>query len=258
MFRPRLIATAPALLAGLLATGCATVGLEDLAAPAPVPVGSCVAVGFMGGLDAWDDRSKGARRLALDLRDPAGDRYAETLENRRLDLATEFVRRSLDADVDGALSPSERRRSRWVIYGQSLGGNSATWLARRLAALGVEVELLLLLDSVGPWDKLVPDNVDHAVALFQDEGWLIRGEASPAAVDPAATIVTRQEFDYDRPPGSTISIADLPWWKTAFRVAHSRMDRDPRVWEVARSLILEACGSQVGRGQNRSPLASRR
>lgn len=212
----------------------------------------------MGGLDAWDDRSKGARRLALDLRDRAAGRYAETLENRRLDLATEFVRRSLDADGDGALSPSERRRARWVIYGQSLGGNSATWLARGLALLGVEVELLLLLDSVGPWDEPVPGNVDHTVAMFQDEGWLIRGEASPAAVDPTATIVTRLEFDYDQPPESTISIADLPWWKTAFRVAHSRMDRDPHVWEAARSLILETCRSQVRSDQNRSPFASRR
>ncbi|HUF88568.1 MAG TPA: hypothetical protein VMR66_01155 [Gemmatimonadota bacterium] len=228
----------------MLAAGCATVGLEDLTAPTPVPAGSCVAIGFMGGLDAWNDRSKGARRLALDLRDPAESRYAETFENRRLDLATEFVRRSLDADRDGALGPAERERARWVIYGQSLGGNSATWLARRLADLGIEVELLLLLDSVGPWDEPVPDNVRHAVALFQDEGWFIRGEASPAAVDPAATTVTRREFDYDLPPGSTISIADLPWWKTAFRVAHSRMDRDPRVWEVARSLTAEACGAR--------------
>jgi pimeloyl-ACP methyl ester carboxylesterase len=235
----------------LLGIGCATIELGDLSTPAPVPPGSCVTIGFLGGLDGWNDPSKAARRLALDLREPARRRYAEALENRRLDVALELVRRSLDADRDGSLSLQERARARWVIYGQSLGGGSATWLAWRLAGLGVPVELLLLIDSVGRWDERIPGNVRVVAALYQDDGWLIRGESSPELVDPERTGLVLVEFDYDRPPGSAISLGGLPWWKLAFRVAHSRMDRDPRVWERARSLVRAACDDPRPRRQNR-------
>ena len=231
----------PLLPLALLAIGCATVEIEDLSTPSPVPAGSCLAIGFLGGLDRWDDASKAARRLALDLRDPAAGRYAETLENRRLDVALALVLRSLDADRDGALSSRERARARWVIYGQSLGGGTATWLAWRLESLGIPVELLLLLDSVSWYDEPIPPNVRLAAALYQDDGWLIRGESSPEPADPSRTRLVLVEYDYGRPPGSAISLEGLPWWKLAFRLAHSRMDRDPRVWEKARSLVRAAC-----------------
>jgi pimeloyl-ACP methyl ester carboxylesterase len=240
----RFPATDLLLPCALLASSCATVELENLSTPAPVPAGSCMTIGFMGGLDGWSDATKAARRLALDLREPAHRRYAETLENRRLDIALELVRRSLDVDRDGSLSPRERVRARWVIYGQSLGGGSATWLAWRLAELGVPVDLLLLVDSVGHWDGRIPGNVRVAAALYQDDGWLIRGESTPELVAPERTALVRVEYDYDRPPGSAISLEGLPWWKLAFRVAHSRMDRDPRVWEKARSLARAACADE--------------
>ncbi|HET9333989.1 MAG TPA: hypothetical protein VFQ21_10465 [Gemmatimonadota bacterium] len=230
----------------LLAIACATIEIEDLSTPSPLPPGSCVTIGFLGGLDRWNDPSKRARRFALELRDAAAGRYAETLENRRLDVATALVWRSLDADRDGSLSPAERQRARWVIYGQSLGGGSATGLAWRMAALGIPVELLLLLDSVSWYDKPIPVNVRVAAALFQDEGWMIRGESDPTVVDPRRTHRILEEYDYDRPPGSAISLAGLPWSKLAFRVAHSRMDRDPRVWERARALALSACSAEPG------------
>ena len=228
-------------VAALLAIGCATVEIDDLSTPMPVPAGSCVTVGFLGGLDRWDDGSKGARRLALALRDPAGRRYAETFENRRLDVARSFVLQALDADQDGALTPAELQRARWVIYGQSLGGGSAVGLAWRLESLGVPVELLVLLDSVSWFDEPIPPNVGLAAALYQDEGWVIRGESDPRLSDPRRTRRTLEEFDYDRPPGSTISLRGLPWTKLVLRVAHSRMDRDPRVWERARHLARAAC-----------------
>jgi hypothetical protein len=236
------VPTAPALAAvALLATGCATVELEDLSTPRPVPAGSCVTIGFLGGLDAWDDPSKGARRLALELRDLESGHYAETLENRRLDVATELVRKALDADRDASLSRVELRRARWIIYGQSLGGGSATLLAWRLHDLGVPVELLLLVDSVSRWDEAIPPNVRTAAALYQDDGWFVRGESTSVPVDAATTALVIEEFDYDRLPGSAISLRGLPWWKLAFRVAHSRMDRDPRVWDRARHLARAAC-----------------
>lgn len=234
--------TTPALLTvALLAFGCATAELEDLSTPMPVPSGSCVTIGFLGGMDRWNDPSKGARRLALEVRDPTAGNYAETLENRRLDTAVELVLRSLDVDRDGRLSEGERGRVRWVVYGQSLGGGSAVALAWQLESLGVAVELLLLLDSVSWYDEPIPGNVRLAAALYQDDGWVISGEPDPRLADQGRTRRVLEEFDYDRPPGSAISIEGLPWWKLAFRVAHSRMDRDPRVWERARSLVRAAC-----------------
>ena len=230
-----------AFVATLLAVGCATVELDDLSTPMPVPEGSCVTIGFLGGLDRWNDGSKAARRLALELTDPAGRRYAETLENRRLDVARAFVLGALDADRDGALTQAELRRARWVIYGQSLGGGAAVGLAWRLESLGVPVELLVLLDSVSWYDEPIPRNVRLAAVLYQDDGWVIRGESDPRLTDPARTRRIAEEFDYDRPPGSTISLAGLPWTKLVFRVAHSRMDRDPRVWDRAGQLARSAC-----------------
>jgi hypothetical protein len=228
-------------VATLLAICCATVEIDDLSTPMPVPEGSCVTVGFLGGLDRWDDGSKEARRLALALRDHRGRRYAETFENRRLDVARTFALQALDADRDGALTPAELQRSRWVIYGQSLGGGSAVGLAWRLESLGVPVELLVLLDSVSWFDEPIPPNVRLAAVFYQDEGWVIRGESDPRLAAPRRTRRILEEFDYDRPPGSTISLGGLPWTKLVLRVAHSRMDRDPRVWDRARQLARAAC-----------------
>ncbi|HJR53617.1 MAG TPA: hypothetical protein VJ982_07865 [Gemmatimonadota bacterium] len=241
--------------AALIAIGCATVEIGDLSTPMPVPAGSCVALGFLGGMDRWDDGSKAARRLALDLREPGGRRYAETFENRRLDVATAFVLRALDADGDGALTAAERQRARWVVYGQSLGGGAAVALAWRLESLGVAVETLLLLDSVGWHDEPVPGNVRLVATLYQDDGWVIHGESDPRLADPSATRRIVEEFDYDRPPGSAISLQGLPWWKLALRVAHSRMDRDPRVWERAHDLAHMACADSGVRTADPSPPA---
>ena len=224
------------------AAACGGVRLADLSAPRPVPAGSCVVVGLLGGMDAWDDADKGVRRLALELRDPARAWYAETFENRRVALAHRFVVLALDADRGGAVSDAESRRARTVVYGQSLGGMAAVRLARLLEADGVAVELLVLIDSVGWQDDLVPANVRRVANLYQDDGRVIRGEHPLRAADPAATrILGEWEFEYDEPPGSRIDVDDLPWHKLAFRIAHAKMDRDPRVWRRVGRLIRGAC-----------------
>ncbi len=41
--------------------------------------------------------------------------------------------------------------------------------------------------------------------------------------------------------GAEIFVEDLPWYKIAFRVAHSKMDREPRVWALAEELVRSAC-----------------
>lgn len=222
--------------------GCGGVRLAELDPPRTAPPEGCLVVGLLGGMDAWDDSTKGVRRLALELRDPAAGLRAETFENRRAGRALAFVRRALDADGNGDLSPREARRLRLVIYGQSLGGGAAVALARQLALERVPVELLVLIDSVGRNDGVVPPNVRRVANLYQDDGWFIAGENPVRPRRPAATrVVLQREFEYDRPPGSTIDIGDLPWYKKAFRVAHARMDRDPRVWAAVERLVRDAC-----------------
>lgn len=229
--------------------GCRSVSLRDLATPRPVGSDTCLAIGFLGGRDRWDDPTKGVRRLALSLRDPARGFHAETFENRRTDVALAFVADALDADRDGAVEPAEADRVRLVVYGQSLGGFGASVFARKLAGDGIPIDLLVLIDSVGWGDAIVPPNVRHVANFYQDEGWFVAGEHPLHPLDPDATTVLGEwELEYDEPPGSEIDLGDLPWHKTAFRVAHARMDRDPRLWRRVGRLIEAACaGRDLGR-----------
>jgi hypothetical protein len=221
---------------------CRSVQLPHLETVRGAPPGACVVVGFLGGMDAWDDDTKGVRELALELRDADGGVYAETFENRRIPLALAFVERVLDANRDGAVSADETRRVRLVVYGQSLGGWAAVEFARMLATRLIPVEFLLQIDSVGFGDDEVPANVLRAANFYQDDGWVIAGENPIRATDPSRTqVIGNWRFSYDQPPGSAIDVGDLPWWKKAFRVAHARMDRDPRVWAAAGALIEDAC-----------------
>ncbi len=230
---------------------CRSVQLRHLETVRGAPPGACVVVGFLGGMDAWDDDTKGVRELALELRDADRGVYAETFENRRIPLALAFVERVLDANRDGAVSVDETRRVRLVVYGQSLGGWAAVEFARVLATRLIPVEFLLQIDSVGFGDDEVPANVLRAANFYQDDGWVIAGENPIRATDPSRTqVIGNWRFHYDQPPGSAIDVGDLPWWKKAFRVAHARMDRDPRVWAAAGALIEDACQPGASRRVN--------
>ena len=233
---------APALIA-LLACGSAS--HSGPALPRPIPPGSCLVVGFLGGNDRRDDASKGVRRLALELRREPG-LHAETFENRRLRRALAFVEAALDADRNGAVGAEEAGRAPIVVYGQSLGGWATLVFARLLGTRGVPVRLTLQIDSVGWDDTEVPRNVRWAANLYQDDGRVIAGQNPIRPADPGrTTIVGEWEFDYDRPPGSVIRIDGLPWHKTLLRADHARMDRDPRVWRMAARLVRDACAGRI-------------
>ena len=237
-------ATAPILIA-LAGLGCGSASRSLPAVPHPIPAGSCLVVGFLGGNDRWDDASKGVRRLALELRrDPR--LQAETFENRRVREALGFVEAALDADGDGEVDLDEASRAPVVVYGQSLGGWATLVFARLLGTRGVPVRLTLQIDSVGWSDAVVPPNVRWAANLYQDEGAVIAGQHPIRPADPArTTIVGEWEFDYDRPPGNEIRIDGLPWHKTILRADHARMDRDPRVWRMAERLVEDACQGRI-------------
>ena len=231
---PKALPSAFALLA--LAAGCGGVRIQDLSAKPPLPDGACVVVGFLGGRDRWNDEDKGVRRLALALRDLGRNIFAETFENRRREVAEEFVREAMGGGDSG---------QRLVVYGQSFGGAAVVKFARSLEKLSIPVTLTVQIDSVGRGDDRVPANVRYALNLFQSDGWFIRGEQPIRAEDLEKTVILGNErFEYDRPPGSTIDVADVPWWKLVFRIPHARMDRDERVWDLAGRAIRAACAGE--------------
>ncbi len=224
-----------------LAIGCGGIRIEDIEAPRPVPESSCLIVGFLGGRDAWDDETKGVRQMALRL-EGEENWFAETFENRRRDVALDFFVQALDRDGNGTVVGGESSDVTTVVYGQSFGGAAVVKLARQLEALRIPIRLTVQIDSVGRGDGEIPANVAYAANLYQDNGWFISGENPIVAADPSRTIILGNwKFDYDQPPGVDISVEDLPFYKTAFRVAHSKMDRDPRVWGLAEKLLRSAC-----------------
>lgn len=222
-----------ALVLALLA-GCSPIVLSDVQTPRPAPEGSCLIVGFLGGRDRWDDDTKGVRQLALRLSDPASGLYAETFENRRRGVALDFVRQA----VAGRSLPL-------VVYGQSFGGAAVVKFARQLEAESIPIVLTVQIDSVGRSDGLVPPNVRYAANLYQNNGRFIRGQHPVQAEDPSrTTLLGNARFDYDSKPGSDVSLEAVPWFKRLLRVAHARMDRDPRVWSLVERLVRAACSGE--------------
>ena len=194
-------------------------------------------LGFMGGRDSWNNTEVGVGRMAQRLREQhLPGVHVETVENRKRDLALRLVRESLDLNGDGHLQKAELSTARIIIYGQSFGGAATVKFARQLYALRIPVLLTVQVDSVGLDDSAIPPNVFRAANLYQDNGWLIRGEAPIRARNPEHTeILGNFRFDYD---GSNIDLSHLPWYKTLGRVAHAKMARDPAVWRKVEELIL--------------------
>ena len=214
---------------------------RHFAATTPIEPGDTLILGFMGGRDSWKNTEVGVGRIARRLRERGlPGVHIETAENRKRDLALRLVREALDANRDGHLQPAERLHARVVIYGQSFGGAAVVKFARQLDALDIPILLTVQVDSVGRGDGMIPPNVRAAANIYQDNGRLIRGEAPIRAADPTRTeILGNFRFDYADSP---IDVSDLPWYKTLARIAHAKMDRDPKVWNKVESLILEAIG----------------
>ena len=240
------------LVAATTATSCILRSGQQyrhFSTPTPIEQEDTLILGFMGGRDAWNNTRVGVGRLARRLRQRGlSEVHVETVENRKRDLALRLVREALDTNGDGRLQSAERLQARIVVFGQSFGGAAVVKFARQLDALHVPILLTIQVDSVGRDDGLIPPNVRAAANLYQDNGRLIRGEAPIRAADATRTeILGNFRFDYADSP---IDVSDLPWYKTLARVAHAKMDRDPKVWNKVEALILDA----LGRGDIPVPL----
>jgi hypothetical protein len=66
---------------------------------------------------------------------------------------------------------------------------------------------------------------------------MVKGERHIRAEVPGkTTIISNQEFDYSR---KKIEISEVVWWKKLFRVAHTKMDHDPAVWQMVEKMIMQ-------------------
>lgn len=227
------------IVLGLLPEGMSSRGQRyaSFVTRTPVPPDHYLILGLMGGRDSWDDDRRAVRKLALKIRSmnlPCV--HVETVENTKRRLALELVKKALDQNRDGQLNREERASARLILYGQSFGGAAVVKFARQLKAIDVPVLLTVQIDSVGRNDALIPSNVAHAANLFQSDGIFIRGEPEIRAEDPQKTkILGNFRFDYH---DKKIDLSDVPWFKKAFRVAHTKMEHDPAVWAKVEDLIL--------------------
>lgn len=223
-----------------LQTGCAYLTEQQhfhLSTPTPLNDDHTLVIGFLGGRQRWDDESRGARQLAVRLDEMNIPKVeVETFQNRRRDLAMEFIHKALDRNEDDDLDPQERATARLIIYGQSLGGSAAVKLSKDLEKKDIPVLLTVQVDSVGFNDHLIPSNVLKAANLFQSNDWIFRGEDRISPLDPDATdIIANIEFDYSN---KDVDMSSQPWQRRLFSTPHSMMDADPEVWSIVERLIL--------------------
>lgn len=205
----------------------------------PLARGETLIIGFPGGREKWNNEQQIARRIALRLRRrvPPGI-HIETVENKQRHLAIRLVKEAFDYNRDGALDEQERTSARVILYGQSFGGAAVVKAARELDAIGVPVMLSVQIDSVGVGDEVIPGNVARAANLYQDEGWLIRGEKKIRAADSSRTeIIGNFRYSYR---GKEIDLSSRPWWKRLARTTHTKMEYDPEVWQKVEALIFES------------------
>lgn len=226
----------------LIATAlCCTVlraqRLSDLATPTPLPPGTTLVIGFLGGYERWDDEHRSIRQLTLKLRKRPGV-FAESISNHNQTVALKLIRRALDTNRNGRLDPEERAKARIILYGQSWGGAAAIATAEDLDKLGVPVLLTVQVDSVGLHDQVIPANVLAAVNYYQHDPLTIRGRQEIRAADPSRTHILGSfaEIYTQR----SIDETNASWARRTFGGSHAKMELDPAIWTQVERYIVDA------------------
>ncbi len=241
------------LLMALWCAGAYAQQLSDLTTPTPIPPGSVLVIGFLGGYDRWNDEQRSVRQLTLSLRERPGV-YAESISNHNRPLALALIRRALDTNRDRKLQPKEKAAARIILFGQSWGGAAAVYTARDLQQRGIPVLLTVQIDSVGFRDKMIPANVREAVNFYQHDRFTIRGRTEIRAANPARTTIlgnfkrsySSRSSDESQNESSMESQeessnqSDLSWRRKVFGRSHAKMEQDPEVWSRVEQYILDA------------------
>lgn len=216
--------------------------LRDFVTPQPLPEGSTLVVGFLGGIEPWNDAHRGVRKVTLDLRALRSQKvFAETVENRHVNRALEFIYRALDTNGDGILAENERASARLILFGQSLGGAAAIRTARVLNQWGVPVLLTVQVDSFGRGDDVIPANVSKAANFYQRGPFTIRGRRQIRAQDPRRTQILGNVLRaYPLWVYSPQDRANASWGRLVFGGGHARMETDPALWGQVEQLMLDA------------------
>lgn len=197
-----------------------------------------IVIGFVGGFARQDDQKHPEVQFAEYLREHYRSRIsAQVFGNHHGREALRHVLRLLDGDGNGSLSVGEKEKARIVLYGHSWGAAETLVFARELDKKGIPVLLTIQVDSVakpGRDDSTIPKNVAEAINLYQSRG-PIHGRAQINAADPArTTIIGNFHMLYQ---DYSINCDNYPWYARTFNRPHHEIENDPRVWNLAKSLI---------------------
>src|SRR4051794_13135856 len=214
--------------------------LQDFLAPQPLPEGSTLVIGFLGGLESWNDAHRGVRKIALDLRTLQSPRvFAETVENRHAKRALQLIVGALDRNHNGKLEPDECAAAHIVLFGHSLGGAAAIRTAHVLYSWGVPVLLTVQVDSFGLGDAVIPPNVSNAANFYQRSPLTIQGRSNIRAEDPQRTVILGNFLKaYPFWTYNPRNRADASRLRLTLGGGHARMETDPELWTQVEQLIL--------------------
>jgi surfactin synthase thioesterase subunit len=216
---------------------------SQLKTPTPLPPGSTLVIGFLGGYDRWNDEHRSVRRLVLKLREHPGV-FAESISNHRQALALRLIQQAFDTNQNGRLDPDEIAGARVILFGQSWGGSAAIAVANHLQKLGIPVLLTVQVDSVGAHDDLVSSNVQSAVNFYQHDPFTtIHGRNNIRAADPLRTTILgnfRSTYVFRSVDESNASKA-----RQVFGGSHTKMELDPLVWNRVEQYITNAIARRL-------------
>jgi hypothetical protein len=197
-----------------------------------------IVIGFVGGFAREDDQGHPEVQFAEYLQDRyRPEMHAEVFANHDGRRALHEVLRLLDGSGNANPSSAEKERARIILYGHSWGAAETVVFARELAKQGIPVLLTIQVDSIakpGRDDSRIPSNVASAINFYQSRGPL-HGRIEIVATDPAqTTILGNLQMAYD---GHRINCDNYPWYARTLNKPHHEIENDPRVWDLAASLI---------------------
>jgi len=271
---PLMLASLPCFALGQMAQGYATSPHSEQATqtlppltlpvakgiPAPVRHSTAVSgakgqkvivIGFVGGFARGNDQKHPEVQFAEFLRGRYGSAiFAGVFANHQGREALQTVLRllggnglggnGLGSNGSGGASVVEKDSPRIILYGHSWGAAETLIFARELEKIGIPVFLTIQVDSIakpGYNDARIPSNVANAINLYQSRGPL-HGQTEVFAAAPArTTIIGNLHMTY---AGHTINCDNYPWFPRTFNRPHHEIENDPRVWDLAASLIDSA------------------